>query len=141
MHLFSTTFPKHLFSNFGLFVLCDLLDKYSKASIIFIRIQLYIEIWSRKTFCWMIVLMWKSPTLDLPKCCQKMRNCLVSRIFLIFATIRQAVYWTIVNVNISHLFLGIIFSDLCGTPGYLAPETLKCSMWEKSPGYSNEVDM
>lgn len=31
--------------------------------------------------------------------------------------------------------------DLCGTPGYLAPETLKCSMWEKAPGYSREVDM
>ncbi|XP_055324415.1 phosphorylase b kinase gamma catalytic chain, skeletal muscle/heart isoform isoform X4 [Sitodiplosis mosellana] len=31
--------------------------------------------------------------------------------------------------------------DLCGTPGYLAPETLKCSMWEKSPGYSKEVDI
>lgn len=35
----------------------------------------------------------------------------------------------------------ICFVDLCGTPGYLAPETLKCSMWEKSPGYSREVDM
>lgn len=31
--------------------------------------------------------------------------------------------------------------DLCGTPGYLAPETLKCSMWENSPGYSREVDV
>lgn len=31
--------------------------------------------------------------------------------------------------------------DLCGTPGYLAPETLKCSMWEKAPGYSKEVDI
>ncbi|XP_037036919.1 phosphorylase b kinase gamma catalytic chain, skeletal muscle/heart isoform isoform X1 [Bradysia coprophila] len=31
--------------------------------------------------------------------------------------------------------------DLCGTPGYLAPETLKCSMWEKAPGYSREVDI
>lgn len=34
-----------------------------------------------------------------------------------------------------------LLSDLCGTPGYLAPETLKCSMWEKAPGYSKEVDM
>lgn len=32
-------------------------------------------------------------------------------------------------------------TDLCGTPGYLAPETLKCSMWEKAPGYSKEVDI
>lgn len=32
-------------------------------------------------------------------------------------------------------------TDLCGTPGYLAPETLKCNMFEGSPGYSQEVDM
>ncbi|XP_037935856.1 phosphorylase b kinase gamma catalytic chain, skeletal muscle/heart isoform isoform X3 [Teleopsis dalmanni] len=32
-------------------------------------------------------------------------------------------------------------SDLCGTPGYLAPETLKCNMFEGSPGYSKEVDI
>lgn len=43
--------------------------------------------------------------------------------------------------KIDHLFRLFPFLDLCGTPGYLAPETLKCSMWEKSPGYSREVDM
>jgi len=32
-------------------------------------------------------------------------------------------------------------SDLCGTPGYLAPETLSCSMYENMPGYGMEVDM
>lgn len=31
--------------------------------------------------------------------------------------------------------------DLCGTPGYLAPETLKCNMFEDAAGYSKEVDM
>lgn len=31
--------------------------------------------------------------------------------------------------------------DLCGTPGYLAPETLACSMYENVPGYGMEVDM
>ncbi|XP_058799415.1 phosphorylase b kinase gamma catalytic chain, skeletal muscle/heart isoform-like isoform X2 [Phymastichus coffea] len=31
--------------------------------------------------------------------------------------------------------------DLCGTPGYLAPEVLKCNMFEKSDGYSFEVDI
>ncbi|CAF0962595.1 unnamed protein product [Brachionus calyciflorus] len=32
-------------------------------------------------------------------------------------------------------------SDLCGTPGYLAPETLVCSMYEGANGYGMEVDM
>lgn len=32
-------------------------------------------------------------------------------------------------------------TDLCGTPGYLAPETLACSMYENQPGYGIEVDM
>lgn len=45
------------------------------------------------------------------------------------------------SINQMNFFLKILSTDLCGTPGYLAPETLKCSMWEKSPGYSEEVDM
>ncbi|KAK9746310.1 Protein kinase domain [Popillia japonica] len=36
---------------------------------------------------------------------------------------------------------GEVLHDLCGTPGYLAPETLKCSMFENAPGYSFEVDL
>ncbi|RZF32238.1 hypothetical protein LSTR_LSTR011510 [Laodelphax striatellus] len=31
--------------------------------------------------------------------------------------------------------------ELCGTPGYLAPEVLKASMYDNTPGYSCEVDM
>ncbi|XP_022122605.1 phosphorylase b kinase gamma catalytic chain, liver/testis isoform isoform X2 [Pieris rapae] len=30
--------------------------------------------------------------------------------------------------------------ELCGTPGYLAPETLKANMFEDAPGYGKEVD-
>jgi len=32
-------------------------------------------------------------------------------------------------------------TDLCGTPGYLAPETLKTSMDRSANGYGREVDM
>jgi len=32
-------------------------------------------------------------------------------------------------------------SELCGTPGYLAPEILKCSMDEMHMGYGQEVDL
>ncbi|XP_067015331.2 phosphorylase b kinase gamma catalytic chain, skeletal muscle/heart isoform isoform X2 [Anabrus simplex] len=31
--------------------------------------------------------------------------------------------------------------DLCGTPGYLAPEVLKCNMFEDAAGYTEEVDI
>ncbi|TNN04003.1 hypothetical protein fugu_001032 [Takifugu bimaculatus] len=31
--------------------------------------------------------------------------------------------------------------ELCGTPGYLAPEILKCSMDDMHPGYGKEVDL
>uniref|UniRef100_A0A1Y1MNH4 Protein kinase domain-containing protein n=2 Tax=Photinus pyralis TaxID=7054 RepID=A0A1Y1MNH4_PHOPY len=31
--------------------------------------------------------------------------------------------------------------DLCGTPGYLAPETLRTNMLEDAPGYSYQVDI
>ncbi|XP_022905528.1 phosphorylase b kinase gamma catalytic chain, skeletal muscle/heart isoform isoform X2 [Onthophagus taurus] len=36
---------------------------------------------------------------------------------------------------------GEYLMDLCGTPGYLAPETLKCNMFDDAPGYSFEVDI
>lgn len=32
-------------------------------------------------------------------------------------------------------------SELCGTPGYLAPEILKCSMDDMHAGYGKEVDL
>lgn len=36
---------------------------------------------------------------------------------------------------------GETLSELCGTPGYLAPELLKASMYESSEGYDKQVDM
>lgn len=41
------------------------------------------------------------------------------------------------NLPISFVY----FADLCGTPGYLAPEVLKCNMFENAEGYGFEVDM
>ena len=35
----------------------------------------------------------------------------------------------------------LFISELCGTPGYLAPEVLAVSMYENYPGYGKEVDM
>lgn len=35
---------------------------------------------------------------------------------------------------------GETLRELCGTPGYLSPEILKCQMYEDAPGYSFEVD-
>ena len=32
-------------------------------------------------------------------------------------------------------------AEFCGTYGYLAPETLKCCMYENMPGYGREVDL
>ncbi|XP_033026700.1 phosphorylase b kinase gamma catalytic chain, liver/testis isoform [Lacerta agilis] len=40
-----------------------------------------------------------------------------------------------------HLKPGEKLRELCGTPGYLAPEILKCSMDEIHPGYGKEVDL
>nr|2Y7J_A Chain A, PHOSPHORYLASE B KINASE GAMMA CATALYTIC CHAIN, TESTIS/LIVER ISOFORM [Homo sapiens]2Y7J_B Chain B, PHOSPHORYLASE B KINASE GAMMA CATALYTIC CHAIN, TESTIS/LIVER ISOFORM [Homo sapiens]2Y7J_C Chain C, PHOSPHORYLASE B KINASE GAMMA CATALYTIC CHAIN, TESTIS/LIVER ISOFORM [Homo sapiens]2Y7J_D Chain D, PHOSPHORYLASE B KINASE GAMMA CATALYTIC CHAIN, TESTIS/LIVER ISOFORM [Homo sapiens] len=40
-----------------------------------------------------------------------------------------------------HLEPGEKLRELCGTPGYLAPEILKCSMDETHPGYGKEVDL
>ena len=35
----------------------------------------------------------------------------------------------------------IFITDLCGTPGYLAPEVLKVSMDDDAPGYGRACDM
>ena len=39
-----------------------------------------------------------------------------------------------------HWYVSFIL-ELCGTPGYLAPEVLAVSMYENYPGYGKEVDM
>ena len=50
-------------------------------------------------------------------------------------------YFTKCNCIIHKNILLMAFSDLCGTPGYLAPEVLKCNMFENAEGYGYEVDM
>jgi len=35
----------------------------------------------------------------------------------------------------------MFFVELCGTPGYLAPEALKVSMYDDADGYGRPVDM
>lgn len=34
-----------------------------------------------------------------------------------------------------------VLAEICGTPGYLAPEILQCSMDDEHQGYGKEVDM
>ena len=47
------------------------------------------------------------------------------------------------RVRVAHCIpiLFVFPSDLCGTPGYLAPELLRASMYEDAEGYGNEVDL
>ncbi|XP_013146194.1 PREDICTED: phosphorylase b kinase gamma catalytic chain, liver/testis isoform isoform X2 [Papilio polytes] len=51
------------------------------------------------------------------------------------------------NVKITDFGFAKVLNDgeklfeLCGTPGYLAPETLKANMFEDAPGYGKEVDI
>ncbi|KXJ05646.1 phosphorylase b kinase gamma catalytic chain, skeletal muscle/heart isoform [Exaiptasia diaphana] len=51
------------------------------------------------------------------------------------------------NVKISDFGFAVksnedeLLKELCGTPGYLAPEVLQCSMFPDAPGYNREVDM
>ncbi len=37
--------------------------------------------------------------------------------------------------------MNILLTELCGTPGYLAPELLRASMYENAEGYGKEVDL
>lgn len=44
--------------------------------------------------------------------------------------------------DFEHIAGGVTLStELCGTPGYLAPEALKVSMYDDAEGYGRPVDM
>jgi len=45
-----------------------------------------------------------------------------------------------VSVNITANDV-MVSAELCGTPGYLAPEALKVSMYDDADGYGRPVDM
>ncbi|KAL5016502.1 hypothetical protein ScPMuIL_006091 [Solemya velum] len=51
------------------------------------------------------------------------------------------------NVKLSDFGFALVLgpdeelTDLCGTPGYLAPEVLSVSMYDNVPGYRQEVDL
>lgn len=52
------------------------------------------------------------------------------------------VYFGKTEFNFQGIFtLFYTFSELCGTPNYLAPEVLKAGMYEDAEGYSHAVDM
>lgn len=48
---------------------------------------------------------------------------------------------TYMHIKVQTGFFLLLCLELCGTPGYLAPEILKCSMDELHPGYGKEVDL
>ncbi|XP_046834613.1 phosphorylase b kinase gamma catalytic chain, liver/testis isoform isoform X4 [Vespa velutina] len=48
---------------------------------------------------------------------------------------------TLQEVHILRRVAGHPYINLCGTPGYLAPEVLKCNMFENAEGYGFEVDI
>lgn len=67
-----------------------------------------------------------------------MKNYSVSKFFNLFIRLLQSDQNSTYN---SQLNSDLLVSDLCGTPGYLAPEVLKCNMFENAEGYEFEVDM
>ena len=46
-----------------------------------------------------------------------------------------------IHIIYSVMYTFMTISELCGTPGYLAPEVLAVSMYEDVPGYGKPVDM
>ena len=45
------------------------------------------------------------------------------------------------GITDSNTIILLFYVELCGTPGYLSPEVLQCSMFADAPGYGKEVDM
>lgn len=100
----------------------------------FIPSTSYTGIWNRRTFSWTIMAISNSLTLVFP-CSYNLGRSF--EVWLWIMSISCDKCSSIISLKQSFL----LKSELCGTPGYLAPEILKCSMDEMHPGYGKEVDL
>lgn len=65
--------------------------------------------------------------------------------FISFSFLFLSLVWILSSsfqgITDSNTIILLLYVELCGTPGYLSPEILQCSMFADAPGYGKEVDM
>lgn len=116
-------------------------DRFSRALTTFTPATSSTETWSPRTFSSTTVWTLRSPTLALLDTSLRERSFTVSGSGDTLAFIELGQFKSLKCTWLKYLTSQSLFSDLCGTPGYLAPETLKSNMFEDASGYSKEVDM